>query len=79
MYMRGHGVGEGQVCHGTSVEVRGQVCGVLFFHLYVGSRGQSQVTRLVPHEPLAVEPSYQPHKYTFVCLFVLVTSVLLLK
>lgn len=61
--------GEGQVCHGMSVEAWGQLCGVSFFlpplHGFWGSKSG--------HQACAVEPSYQPHKYTFfyffVCLF----------
>lgn len=41
---------------------------VLFFYLYVGSRDQSQITRLMLQVPLAVEPSTIPiNIHLFVC------------
>ena len=44
------------------VEAGRQLCGVLSLHLYVGSGGETQVTRLPQKKaPVATDPSCQPH------------------
>lgn len=51
----------GSVCHGTCIDARGQLCKlILSFHLYVGSKAQTQVTRFAQEELLSADLSRSP-------------------
>lgn len=49
------------ICHGTSVGVRGQLCGVDSpVYPYVGSQDLTQISRFVWQAPLHAEPPHWP-------------------
>lgn len=49
----------GGVCRGTYVVVRGQLCGSVLFHLYVGSGACTEVVRLARQALLPAESSFR--------------------